>query len=40
MKLIYEKSSPGRRASVIPGYENLPTRKTCLSSAQRAAAAA
>jgi glycine cleavage system P protein (glycine dehydrogenase) subunit 2 len=24
MKLIYEKSSPGRRASVIPGYENLP----------------
>jgi len=23
MKLIYEKSSPGRRASVIPRYENL-----------------
>jgi glycine dehydrogenase subunit 2 len=24
MKLIYEKSKPGRRASLIPGYETLP----------------
>jgi glycine cleavage system P protein (glycine dehydrogenase) subunit 2 len=25
MKLIYEKSQPGRRASVLPRYENLPS---------------